>query len=51
MTDNQHDSEKHEEASSDLSRRDFIAMSVAAGVVPRWVRHQPPLQCPSPKLT
>ena len=33
MTDEKHDSEKQLEASSDLSRRDFIAMSVAAGVV------------------
>ena len=28
-----HDSEKQDEAASDLSRRDFIAMSVAAGIV------------------
>ena len=33
MTDNQHDSEKQDEAVSDLSRRDFIAFSVAAGLV------------------
>jgi len=31
--DEKHDSEKQLEASSDLSRRDFIAMSVAAGIV------------------
>jgi carboxymethylenebutenolidase len=33
MTDDKHDLEKQEEAASDLSRRDFIAMSVAAGIV------------------
>jgi carboxymethylenebutenolidase len=34
MTDDKHDFDKqHEEAASDLSRRDFIAMSVAAGIV------------------
>jgi len=33
MTDEKHDLEKQEEEASDLSRRDFIAMSVAAGVV------------------
>jgi carboxymethylenebutenolidase len=32
MTDQEQDSRKHDEASRDLSRRDFIAMSVAAGV-------------------
>ena len=32
MTDEKHDSEKQLEATSDLSRRNFIAMSVAAGV-------------------
>ncbi len=31
--DDKHDSEKREEAVNDLSRRDFIAMSVAAGIV------------------
>src|SRR6202163_1590465 len=31
--DDKHDSEKRDEAASDLSRRDFIAMSVAAGIV------------------
>jgi len=33
MIDEKHDSEKQVEADSDLSRRDFIAMSVAAGIV------------------
>lgn len=33
MIDDNHDSEKRAEAGSDLSRRDFIALSVAAGVV------------------
>jgi len=33
MTDEKHDSEKTNESGSDLSRRDFIAMSVAAGIV------------------
>jgi carboxymethylenebutenolidase len=33
MTDDKQDLEKQEEAASDLSRRDFIAMSVAAGIV------------------
>jgi len=33
MTDENKDLEKQEEAGSDLSRRDFIAMTVAAGVV------------------
>ena len=33
MTDEKRDSEKQLEAGSDLSRRDFIAMSVAAGIV------------------
>jgi carboxymethylenebutenolidase len=33
MTDDKHDIEKQEESASDLSRRDFIAMSVAAGIV------------------
>jgi carboxymethylenebutenolidase len=33
MIDEKHDSEKRDQADSDLSRRDFIAMSVAAGVV------------------
>lgn len=33
MTDEKHDSEKRDQSSSDVSRRDFIAMSVAAGVV------------------
>lgn len=32
MIDERHDAEKQDAASSDLSRRDFIAMSVAAGV-------------------
>src|SRR6202140_4956739 len=32
MTDNKHDSEKLNEAATDLSRRDFIAVSVAAGL-------------------
>jgi len=33
IRDDQRDSQKENEASSDLSRRDFIAMSVAAGIV------------------
>src|SRR5437870_7445258 len=33
MTNEKHDSEERDEAASDLSRRDFIAMSVAAGIV------------------
>jgi len=33
MTDDKQDLEKQEEAAGDLSRRDFIAMSVAAGIV------------------
>ena len=33
MTDEKHEPEKSEESGSDLSRRDFIAMSVAAGIV------------------
>ena len=33
MTEERHDSKSEDEAVSDLSRRDFIAMSVAAGVV------------------
>lgn len=33
IDDERHDSEKQSEASSDVSRRDFIAMSVAAGIV------------------
>src|SRR3989442_7865981 len=33
MTNEKHDSEQGHEAASDLSRRDFIAMSVAAGIV------------------
>lgn len=33
IDDERHDSEKQNEASSDVSRRDFIAMSVAAGIV------------------
>ena len=33
MIDDKHDSEKRDEAVSDLSRREFIAMSVAAGIV------------------
>ncbi len=33
MTDDKQDLEKQDEAASDLSRRDFIAMSVAAGLV------------------
>jgi carboxymethylenebutenolidase len=33
MTEEKHDSEKREEEVSDLTRRDFMAMSVAAGVV------------------
>jgi carboxymethylenebutenolidase len=32
MTDQKHDSEQRDEANSDLSRRNFIAMSMAAGV-------------------
>jgi len=32
MTDEKHDSEKRDQPDNDLSRRDFIAMSVAAGV-------------------
>ena len=32
MTDEKHDSEQRDEVSSDLSRRNFIAMSVAAGI-------------------
>jgi carboxymethylenebutenolidase len=32
MMDDKHDSEKQDKAVSDLSRRDFIAMSVAAGI-------------------
>ena len=32
MTDEKHDFEKRDDVSSDLSRRDFIAMSMAAGV-------------------
>jgi hypothetical protein len=31
--DDKHDSEKRDEAASDLSRRDFIAMSVAAVIL------------------
>jgi len=33
MIDEKHDFEKQDEAASDLTRRDFIAMSVAAGIV------------------
>jgi carboxymethylenebutenolidase len=33
MMDDKHDSEKRDEVVSDVSRRDFIAMSVAAGIV------------------
>jgi carboxymethylenebutenolidase len=33
MTDEKHDSQQANESSSDVTRRDFIAMSVAAGVV------------------
>src|SRR5438105_8348629 len=33
MIDEKHDSEQRDEATSDLSRRDFIGMSVAAGIV------------------
>ena len=33
MIDEKHDFETRDEATSDLSRRDFIAMSVAAGIV------------------
>src|SRR5580692_7937872 len=32
MTDQKHDSEQRDEANSDLSRRNFIAMSMAAGI-------------------
>src|ERR1700746_920092 len=33
MTDNKPDYEENEESSNDLSRRDFVTMSVAAGIV------------------
>src|SRR5437660_549185 len=32
MTDEKHDHEEHDELSSELSRRDFVAMSLAAGM-------------------
>src|ERR1700694_642375 len=32
MTDQKHDQEEHDELSSELSRRDFVAMSLAAGI-------------------